>query len=190
MDGSFLEAPVYRYLKCNWRSSSFSRPNCKGQVRSGGHPKGPSGHGCCSDVLPPFSVSNQLLKSNSVSPCGNAIQWQTSSFQILFYVVHPSLLWAPNRSFSCWLPIMNYGWPPLFAHSRDMSIPFHSPFPNSILCYFLPCPDPHLRIAYSIRIFNAQYPTQPSIFACIQLINCKGHFITVDIIPVRPYFVW
>ena len=34
MDGSFLEAPVYRYLKCNWRSSSFSRPNCKGQVRS------------------------------------------------------------------------------------------------------------------------------------------------------------
>ena len=66
MDGSFLEAPVYRYLKCNWRSSSFSRPNCKGQVRSGGHPKGPSGHGCCSDVLPPFSISNQLLDSNSV----------------------------------------------------------------------------------------------------------------------------
>ena len=119
MDGSFLEAPVYRYLKCNWRSSSFSRSNCKGQVRSGGHPKGPSGHGCCSDVLPPFSVSNQLPKSNSVSPCGNAIQWQTSPFQILFYIVHPSLLWASNWSFSCWLPIMNYGWPPFFVHSGD-----------------------------------------------------------------------
>ena len=27
------------------------------------HPTGPwSGHGCCSDVLPPFSVSNQLLE--------------------------------------------------------------------------------------------------------------------------------
>ena len=94
------------------------------QVKSGSHPKGPSGLGCCSDVLPPFSISNQLLESNSVSPYGNAIQ--TSSFQILFYIVHPSLLWAPNRSFSCWLPIMNYGWPPLFAHSRDMSIPSHS----------------------------------------------------------------
>ena len=77
------------------------------------------------------------------------------SFSILSNV-HPSLLWACNRSFSCWLPIMNYGWPPLFAHSRDMSIPFHSPFPNSILCYFLPCPDPHLRIAYSIRKFTVQ----------------------------------
>ena len=57
------------------------------QVRSGSHPKGPSGHGCCSDVLPPFSVPNQLLESNSVSPCGNAIQWQTialfKSFSIL-----------------------------------------------------------------------------------------------------------
>ena len=107
---------------------------------SGNHPVGPwSGHGCCSDVLPPFSVSNQLLESNSVSPCDNAIQWQTSSFQILLYIVHPSLLWAPNRSFSCWLPVMKYGWPSLFVHSRDMSIPFHSPFlSSSILCYFLP----------------------------------------------------
>ena len=67
-------------------------------VRSGSHPKGPSGHGCCSDVLPPFSVSNQLLESNSVSSCGNAIQWQTSSFQILLYIVHPPLLWVTNRS--------------------------------------------------------------------------------------------
>ena len=71
------------------------------------------------------------------------------SFSIL------SLLWASNRSFSCWLPIMNCGWPPLFVHSGDMFIPFHSPFSNSILCYFLPCPYSHLRIAYSIRIFNA-----------------------------------
>ena len=31
------------------------------QVRSGNHPKGPSGHGCCSDVLPPLSVFNQLF---------------------------------------------------------------------------------------------------------------------------------
>ena len=92
-------------------------------LRSGSHPKGPSGHGCCSDVLPPLSVSNQLLVSNPVSPCGNAMQWQTSSFQILFYIVHPSLIWASNRSFSCWLPIMNYGWSPLFVHSGDMAIP-------------------------------------------------------------------
>ena len=84
--------------------------------------------------------------------------------------VHPSLLWASNRSFSCWLPIMNYGWPPLLVHSEDMSIPFHSPFPYGVLCYFLPCPYSHLRVAYSIRILNWQYPLQPSIFACIQLI--------------------
>ena len=45
-----------------------------GTVRSGDHPKGPSGHGCCSDVLPPFSVSNQLFESNSVSSCGNTIR--------------------------------------------------------------------------------------------------------------------
>ena len=54
-------------------------------VRSGSYPKGPSGHRCCSDVLPPFSVSNQLLESNSVSSCGNAIQWQSRPFRILFY---------------------------------------------------------------------------------------------------------
>ena len=115
-----------------------------------------------------LSLSLTLLESNSVSPCGNAlchcnaIQWQTSSLQILFYIVHPPLLWASNRSFSCWHPIMNYGWPPLFVHSGDMSIPFHSPFPNRILCYILLYPDPHLRIAYAICIFNAQYPTQPT----------------------------
>ena len=68
------------------------------------------------------------------------------SFQILFYIVYPPLLWVSNRSFSCWLPIMNYRWPPLFVHSGDMSVPFHSPFPNRILCCFLPCPYPHLRI--------------------------------------------
>ena len=45
-----------------------------GQMSSGSHPKGLSAHGCCSDVLPPFSVSNQILESNSVSPCDNAIQ--------------------------------------------------------------------------------------------------------------------
>ena len=95
---------------------------------------------------------------------------KSSFFQILFYIVHPLLLWASNRSFSSWLPIKKYGWPPLFVHSGDMAIPFHSPFSYSTLCYFLPCPCSYLHIAYSIRIFNAQYPTQPSIFACIRLI--------------------
>ena len=88
--------------------SNVNGMHLKGLVRSGGHPEGPSCHGCCSDVLPPFSVSNQLLESNSVSPCGNAIQRQTSSFQILFYIVHLPLLWASNRWFSCWFPNSNF----------------------------------------------------------------------------------
>ena len=61
-------------------------------------------------------------------------------FKSFLYVVHPPLLWASNRSFSRWLSIMIYGWPPLFVHFGDMSISFHSPLPNSVLCYFLPCP--------------------------------------------------
>ena len=87
------------------------------------HLVGPSGHGWCSDVFPPLSVSNQLLESNSVSSCGNAIQWHTSSSQILFYVVHRPLLLAFNRSLSCWLPLTNYGWPPLLVHSEIC--PYH-----------------------------------------------------------------
>ena len=45
-------------------------------------------------------------------------------FKTFTNTAHPPLLWASNRSFSCWLPIMNYGWPPLHVHSEDMSIPF------------------------------------------------------------------
>ena len=70
------------------------------QVRWGSHPAGPSGHECWSDVLSSLSDSNQLLKSNSVSSVGNSIQRQASSFQIIFYIVHPPLLRASNRSFS------------------------------------------------------------------------------------------
>ena len=62
-----------RLSKANYNSISYPY-NSAYQVRSGCHPKGPFGHGCCSDVLPPFSVSNQLLESNSVSSCGNAMQ--------------------------------------------------------------------------------------------------------------------
>ena len=47
-----------------WSSSCVYFIYFAGQVKSGSHPVGPSGHGCCSDVLPPLSVSNQLLESN------------------------------------------------------------------------------------------------------------------------------
>ena len=72
-----------------------------------------------------LSVFHQLLESNLVSSCGNAIQCQSRSFKNLLYIVHPPLLWTSNRSFSCYLPIMNYGWPAFFVHSCDMAIPLH-----------------------------------------------------------------
>ena len=114
--------------------------------------------------LSPTSSSSLTRFRPVVMPCNDKLALFKSSS--ILSNVHPPLLWASYRSFSCWLPIINYGWPPLLVHSGDMSIPFHSPFPNRILGYFLPCHYPHLRIAYSIRIFNAQYPTQPSMLLC------------------------
>ena len=36
---------------------------CHSKVRSGSHPKGPSGHGCSGDVLPPFCLQPESSSS-------------------------------------------------------------------------------------------------------------------------------
>jgi len=100
-----------------------------------------------------FQLSVSSTSSSSLTPFRPVVHiYHTMTNQIFSnpYILHPQLLSASNRSFSGWLPVMNYGWPSLFVHSGDMSIPFHSPFSYSILCYFLFCPYSHLRIAYAL----------------------------------------
>ena len=93
------------------------------RVRSGSHPKGPSGPAMDAAVMS-FHLSLSPTSSSSLTRFRPVVKPYTSSFQILFYIVYPPLLWASNRSFSCWLPIMNFGWPPLFVHSGDIC-PYH-----------------------------------------------------------------
>ena len=58
LDGLAFKSISLVILSMKTDYKSFNEERGSSYFRSGNHPIGPSGHGCCSDVLPPFSVFN------------------------------------------------------------------------------------------------------------------------------------
>ena len=84
-------------------------------------------------VVMPYNDKLALIKFFSILFIHRCFGRPTGRFPVGFQIV----------------PIMNYGWPPLFVHSGDNVYTISFSFSGQC-SYFLPCPYPHLHIAYSI----------------------------------------
>ena len=159
------------------RKQSCSQPHSiscstyisSGQVRSGCHPKGPSGRGCCSDVLPPSlspTSSSSLTRFRPVVMPYNDKLALFRSFSILS--IHRCFGRPTGRfpvGFQLWTMDGHLYLLILEICPYHFFLLFRTVF-SAISCLVLT----RTSALLTRSVYNAQYPTQPSIFACIQLI--------------------